>query len=118
MTGTWTLLHNPRCSKSRAALELLQTRGIDVEVVRYLDTPLDADALRTLLRRLDIAPRALLRTGEEAYRELGLADAALNDDAIVEAMVWHPELIERPILVHGERAVIGRPTERLLALLD
>lgn len=118
MTDTWTLLHNPRCSKSRAALELLQTRGIDVEVVRYLDTPLDADALHLLLRRLDMAPRALLRTGEDAYRELGLADASLDDDAIVGAMVRHPELIERPILAHGERAVIGRPMERLLALLD
>ena len=118
MTEHWTLLHNPRCSKSRAALDLLQSRGIEAEVVRYLDTPLDADALHTLLRRLDIAPRALLRTGEDAYRDLGLADAALDDDAIVSAMVRHPELIERPILVHGERAVIGRPTERLLALLD
>ncbi|VXB71170.1 putative arsenate reductase [Luteimonas sp. 9C] len=118
MTGTWTLLHNPRCSKSRAALELLQTRGIEADVVRYLDTPLDADMLRTLLRRLDLAPRALLRTGEAAYRTLGLDDAALEDAAIIDAMVRHPELIERPILVHGERAVIGRPTERLLALLD
>ncbi|MGO3128323.1 MAG: arsenate reductase (glutaredoxin) [Luteimonas sp.] len=113
-----TLLHNPRCSKSRAALDLLQSRGIEADVVRYLDTPLDADALRTLLRRLDIAPRALLRTGEDVYRELGLADEALDDDAIIDAMVRHPKLIERPILVHGERAVIGRPTERLLALLD
>ncbi|MDR7192677.1 arsenate reductase (glutaredoxin) [Luteimonas terrae] len=115
---TWTLLHNPRCSKSRAALDLLQTRGIDADVVRYLETPLDADALRTLLRRLDIAPRALLRTGEDAYHALGLTDATLEDDAIIDAMVRHPELIERPILVRGERAVIGRPTERLLDLLD
>lgn len=118
MTDTYLLLHNPRCSKSRAALELLQARGIEPEVVRYLDTPLDADALRTLLRRLDIAPRALLRTGEAAYRTLGLADAALDDDAIIAAMAAHPELIERPVLVRGERAVIGRPTERLLELLD
>jgi len=115
---TYTLLHNPRCSKSRAALDLLQSRGIEAQIVRYLDTPLDADALRTLLRRLDIAPRALLRTGEDAYRELGLADAALDDDAIVDAMVRHPKLIERPILVRAEHAVIGRPTERLLELLD
>ncbi|MET0329360.1 MAG: arsenate reductase (glutaredoxin) [Luteimonas sp.] len=118
MTDTWTLLHNPRCSKSRAALDLLQTRGIEPDVVRYLDTPLDADALRTLLRRLDIAPRALLRTGEDAYRTLGLDDAATDDDAIVAAMAAHPALIERPVLIRGERAVIGRPTERLLALLD
>jgi len=118
MTDTYLLLHNPRCSKSRAALELLQARGIEPEVVRYLDTPLDADALRTLLRRLDIAPRALLRTGEDAYRTLGLADATLDDDAIIAAMAAHPELIERPVLVRGERAVVGRPTERLFEVLD
>jgi len=118
MTDTCLLLHNPRCSKSRAALELLQARGIEPEVVRYLDTPLDADALRTLLRRLDIAPRALLRTGEDAYRTLGLADAALDDDPLIDAMVAHPELIERPVLVRGERAVVGRPTERLFEVLD
>lgn len=114
----YTLLHNPRCSKSRAALDLLLSRGIEPEVVRYLDTPLDADALRTLLRRLDIAPRALLRTGEDVYRELGLADAALDDEALIAAMAAHPKLIERPILLRGEHAVIGRPTERLLKLLD
>ncbi|MCD9007531.1 arsenate reductase (glutaredoxin) [Luteimonas sp. XNQY3] len=117
MTDTWTLLHNPRCSKSRAALELLQAHGIEADVVRYLDTPLDADALRTLLRRLDIAPRGLLRTGEDAYREFGLADEALDDEALIAAMAAHPKLIERPILVRGEHAVIGRPTERLLELL-
>ena len=118
MTHTYTLFHNPRCSKSRAALELLQARGIDADVVLYLETPPDAAALRTLLRRLGIAPRALLRTGEDAYRELRLADTSLDDEALIAAMVAQPKLIERPILVRGERAVIGRPTERLLELLD
>lgn len=117
MSIACTLYHNPRCSKSRAALDLLERRGLDVRVVRYLDDPLDAAALRVLLQQLDIAPRALLRTGEDAYRALGLDDAGKDNDAIIAAMAAHPSLIERPILVRGDRAVIGRPTERLLALI-
>lgn len=118
MTDDYVLFHNPRCSKSRAALDLLTSRGITPRVVRYLDTPLDADALRQLLQRLGIAPRALLRTSEAIHATLRLDDMTLADDVIIDAMVAHPALIERPILVRGERAVIGRPTERLLTLLD
>lgn len=114
----YVLYHNPRCSKSRGALELLQERGIEPEIVRYLDEPLDANALRALVRKLGIRPRELLRTGEDEYRDLGLADGSMDDDAIIEAMAAHPRLIERPILVRGERAVIGRPPERVLELLD
>ncbi|AOH36502.1 arsenate reductase (glutaredoxin) [Luteimonas sp. JM171] len=117
MTG-YVLYHNPRCSKSRGALELLQENGIEPEIVRYLDAPLDADALRGLVRKLGIRPRDLLRTKEEEYRNLNLADETLDDDAIIDAMVAHPRLIERPILVRGERAVIGRPPDRVLELLD
>ncbi len=117
MTG-YVLYHNPRCSKSRSALELLQERGIEPQVVRYLDTPPDAATLRTLVRKLGIRPRELLRTGEEEYRSLGLADESVGDDAIIEAMAAHPRLIERPILMRDERAVIGRPPERVLELLD
>lgn len=115
---SYVLYHNPRCSKSRGALELLQERGIEPQVVRYLDTPPDAATLRTLVRKLDIRPRELLRTGEEEYRSLGLADESVGDDAIIEAMAAHPRLIERPILMRDERAVIGRPPERVLELLD
>jgi len=117
MTG-YVLYHNPRCSKSRGALDLLQEKGIAPEIVRYLDEPLDAQALRALVRKLGIRPRELLRTGEEEYRSLGLADESMDDDAIIEAMAAHPRLIQRPILVRGERAVIGRPPERVLELLD
>lgn len=117
MTG-YVLYHNPRCSKSRGALELLQERGIEPQVVRYLDTPPDAATLRTLVSKLGIRPRELLRTGEEEYRSLGLADESVGDDAIIEAMAAHPRLIERPILMRDERAVIGRPPERVLELLD
>lgn len=111
------LYHNPRCSKSRGALELLRERGIEPEIVAYLEQPPSPVELKTLLRKLGLPARALLRTGETEYAELGLADEALGEDALVEAMSRHPRLIERPILVAGDRAVIGRPPERVLELL-
>ena len=114
---SYVLYHNPRCSKSRGALELLQERGIEPQVVRYLDTPPDAATLRPLVRKLGIRPRELLRTGEEEYRSLGLADESVGDDAIIEAMAAHPRLIERPILVAGDRATVGRPPEKVLEIL-
>lgn len=112
-----TIYHNPRCSKSRQALELLEARGETPVVVRYLETPPDADVLRSLLRALALPARALLRTGEDEYRELGLDDPALGDDALVAAMAAHPRLIERPVVVRGQRAIIGRPPETVLELL-
>lgn len=112
------LYHNPRCSKSRGALQLLQARGVEPRIVPYLEQPPTADELSDLLRKLGIAPRALLRTGETVYTELGLADPALDDAAIIAAMAAHPRLIERPIFLRGDRAVIGRPPERVLELLD
>lgn len=111
------LFHNPRCSKSRGALELLQERGIEPEVLRYLETPPGEDELRALVRMLGIPARELLRKGEDEYRELGLDDPALGEDEIIAAMARHPKLIERPVFVHGGRAVIGRPPERVLELL-
>ena len=111
------LYHNPRCSKSRGALELLNERGIQPRVIAYLDTPPSADELRNLLRMLALPARALLRTGEEEYTALGLADAALSEDALIAAMAAHPRLIERPVFVHRGRAVIGRPPEQVLTLL-
>lgn len=112
-----TLYHNPRCSKSRAALELLEARGLQPQVLRYLETPLSAEQLRALLGKLGYRPRQLLRSGEEAYQALGLADPALDDEALIAAMVAEPKLIERPILEAGARAVVGRPPERVLELL-
>jgi arsenate reductase len=111
------LYHNPRCSKSRGALELLRARGIEPEIVPYLEQPLSPADLRTLLSMLGIAVRELLRTGEPKYLELALDSDSLEDDALIDAMAAHPELIERPILVHRGRAVIGRPPERVLDLL-
>lgn len=112
-----TLYHNPRCSKSRAALQLLEERGLTPSIVRYLETPPDVGQLQTLLRQLGIAPRQLLRSGEDAYQQLGLANPALTDAQLIEAMSQHPKLIERPILVAGDKAVIGRPPEKVLEVL-
>jgi arsenate reductase (glutaredoxin) len=112
-----TLYHNPRCSKSRGALELLEARGLQPTVVRYLETPPSAEQLKSLLGKLGIAARELLRSGEDEYKTLGLADASLSEAQLIEAMVRHPKLIERPILVAGDKAVIGRPPEKVLELL-
>lgn len=112
-----TLYHNPRCSKSRSTLQLLEDRGVQPTLVRYLETPPNAEQLRDLLRKLGISARQLLRTGEDEYRELNLADSALSDADLIDAMAAHPRLIERPILVAGDRAVIGRPPENVLELL-
>ena len=112
-----TLYHNPRCSKSRGALELLEARGLAPTVVRYLETPPDAATLQALLGKLGIGARQLLRSGEDEYKSLELANPALSDAQLIEAMVKHPKLIERPILVAGDKAVIGRPPEQVLEIL-
>ncbi|MFK3799325.1 arsenate reductase (glutaredoxin) [Pseudomonas sp. NPDC088444] len=112
-----TLYHNPRCSKSRGALELLEARGLAPTIVRYLETPPTVAQLRDLLGKLDIGARALLRTGEDEYKAMNLADTSLSDDALIDAMAAHPKLIERPILIAGDKAVIGRPPEKVLEIL-
>ena len=111
------LYHNPNCTKSRGALELLRERGITPDVVRYLDQAPSVDELRELVAMLGTGARSLLRTGEAEYAELGLADPALDDEALLAAMHAHPRLIERLVFVHGGRAVIGRPAERVLEIL-
>ena len=112
-----TIWHNPRCSKSRAALALLRERGIEPEVVEYLKTPPDAAELKRVLALLGMPPRALLRTGEAAYKAGGLADPSRDDDALVAAMAATPVLIERPVVLANGRAVLGRPPERVLDVL-
>lgn len=111
-----TIWHNPRCSKSRAALEILQQAGMTPAVRLYLDAPPTPDELREVLRRLGASPRACLRTAEAPYQELGLAGA--NEDELIAAMAEHPILIERPIVIAGDRAVIGRPPERVREVLE
>ncbi|MFR0688664.1 arsenate reductase (glutaredoxin) [Enterobacterales bacterium AE_CKDN230030158-1A_HGKHYDSX7] len=112
-----SIFHNPRCSKSRGALELLEERGIQPEIIRYLETPPSAAELKALLGKLGIGARQLLRTGEDEYKELGLADPALGDDQLIAAMTQHPKLIERPIVIVGDKAVVGRPPEKVLEIL-
>jgi arsenate reductase len=112
-----TLYHNPRCSKSRGALELLQARGLAPTIVRYLETPLDAAQLQSLLGKLGISARQLLRTGEDEYKTLDLADSSLSEAQLIAAMAAHPKLIERPILQVGDKAIIGRPPEKVLEIL-
>ena len=112
-----TIYHNPRCSKSRQTLSLLRERGVEPEIVEYLTAPPDAGEIKRLLGLLGMAPRNLLRRGEQAYKEAGLDDSSLDDEAVIAAMAAHPILIERPIVVAGERAVLGRPPENVLTLL-
>ena len=111
------LYHNPRCSKSRAALALLQERDVDLDVVRYLEDPPDEAALRELLDQLGVTPLELMRRGEARYRELGQKAAGVSDDQRIRAMAENPILIERPIFIAGGKAVIGRPPERVLELI-
>ena len=112
-----TLYHNPRCSKSRGALELLEARGLTPTVVRYLETPPTADELTDLLAKLKISARQLLRTGEDEYKTLNLADASLSDTQLIAAIAAHPKLMERPILKTADKAIIGRPPENVLEIL-
>ncbi|WP_336356314.1 arsenate reductase (glutaredoxin) [Pseudomonas granadensis] len=112
-----TLYHNPRCSKSRGALELLEARGLTPTVVRYLETPLNAAQIKALLGKLGISARQLLRSGEDEYKILQLADENLSEAQLIDAIAAHPKLMERPILEVGDKAVIGRPPENILELL-
>ncbi|MDP2226385.1 MAG: arsenate reductase (glutaredoxin) [Moraxellaceae bacterium] len=112
-----TIYHNPRCSKSREALALIEANGHAPVIIDYLKAPPDAATLKKLLTALGLEARALLRSKEAEYAELGLDDSHLDEAALIAAMVAHPRLIERPIVVSGRRAVIGRPPERVLELL-
>jgi len=111
------IYHNNRCSKSRSALALLEQQGKPFEVVHYLETPPSAAELKALLSQLGIKARQLLRTGEDEYRELKLDDPSLDEQTLIAAMVKHPRLIERPIVVANGKAVIGRPPEKVLDIL-
>lgn len=112
-----TLYHNPRCSKSREALNLLREQGHEPEVILYLETPPNAKTLKVILGKLGISARDLLRKGEDAYKDLNLADEKLSEAALIKAMVENPKLIERPIAINGDRAVIGRPPENVLHII-
>ncbi|MBY4677105.1 arsenate reductase (glutaredoxin) [Marinobacterium arenosum] len=112
-----TIYHNPRCSKSRQTLQLLEERGIEPAIVKYLETPPSADELKQVLAMLGINARDLLRTKEEEYQQAGLDDQSLSEDQVIAKMVEFPRLIERPIVINGDQARIGRPPESVLEIL-
>ena len=114
---TITILHNPRCSKSRATLNMLRGKDIEPEIIDYIENPPTAEEFREILAKLDLSPRDLLRKGEKIYKQLELSDSALSDTALITAMVGNPILIERPIVVNGDKAALGRPPENVLEIL-
>lgn len=114
---TLTMYHNPRCSKSRQTLELLRERGVEPEIIEYLKAPPSASEIKKILVMLKMKPRDLMRKKEAPYIERGLADENHSELKLIEAMRTEPILIERPIVVSGGKAVLGRPPENVLALL-
>ncbi|MFP2506840.1 arsenate reductase (glutaredoxin) [Buttiauxella gaviniae] len=118
MSTAISIYHNPRCSKSRETLSLLKANGVEPEVVLYLETPPDAATIKTLLSQLGFASaRELMRQKEDLYKELNLADSALSEVQLIQAMVENPKLIERPIVLANGQARIGRPPESVLEIL-
>ena len=111
------IFHNPRCSKSRQTLQLLQEQGVEPDVVEYLKTPPDKATLSRILKMLDLEPRQLMRTKEKEYKEQGLDNPELSRDQLIDAMIATPKLIERPIVIKNGKAAIGRPPESVLEIL-
>lgn len=117
MTESIKIYHNPRCSKSRQTLTLLEDNGVTPEVILYLEQTPDEKTIKDLLEKLGISARDLLRKGEDAFKELNLKDSSLDDDFLIKKMAEFPKLIERPIVVKGNKAILGRPPENILKLL-
>lgn len=117
MTTSLTIWHNPRCSKSREALQILEDSGRPFTIRRYLEDSPDATTLRDVLKKLDAPPRELIRSKDAAFKELGLDATLATDDQLIEAMANNPAIIERPVIIAEDRAVIGRPPQNVLKLL-
>jgi arsenate reductase len=113
-----TIYHNPKCAKSRETLKLLESRGIEPTIIEYLKTTPNKTTLVSLIKMLGIDARALLRTKEPEYKKTGLDNLKLSDSAVLQAMIKHPKLIERPIVVAGSKAALGRPPENVLKILS
>jgi len=114
--STVQIWHNPKCSKSRNAVALLEEEGVEAEVVKYLETPHTNEEIKSLLKMLNISARALMRTKEEIYKELGLKEVD-DEEKLITAMVENPRLIERPIVIKDGKAAIGRPIENIIELI-
>ena len=113
-----TIYHNPRCSKSRATLALLEERGLRIQVIEYLKSPPDRATLAALLRKLDMTASQLVRRKEPEFKALGFDEPGVTEAQLLDAMATHPKLIERPIVVAGRKARIGRPPEAVLEILQ
>ena len=113
-----TIYHNPRCSKSRASLELLQNENPDFKIVKYLETPPTTAELTELVAMLGIPAKELVRSGEPLFKELGLGDKDLSESELITVLADNPQLIERPIVVHNGKAAIGRPIEKVIDILS
>lgn len=111
------IMHNPRCSKSRTTLQLLKDNGVEPEIILYLETPPDADELTSILDKLDMQPRDLMRKGQQEYKAMDLGNEQLSDEQLIAAMIEAPILIERPIVLTNGKARIGRPPESVLKIL-
>lgn len=111
-----TIYHNPRCQKSRLGVKLLEESGLDFKIFKYLETPLEKNELKLILKKLNINPIDLVRTNENLWKSEFKAKK-LSDEQIIQAMIEHPKLIERPIVVNGKKAIIGRPTEEIIKIL-
>ncbi len=112
-----TIYHNPRCSKSRATMKLVEEAGVTPNIVLYLEQPPDSDTLKSIIEMLGCPVSHIIRKGEAIYRELGLADRTPDDGELLQILVSHPQLLERPIVVNNGKAVIGRPPENVLTIL-
>jgi len=112
-----TIWHNQKCSKSREAMNILENNNYDTEVIKYLETTPNETEIKNILKMLGITPRELMRTKEALYKELKLKEE-LNDDALISAMAQNPKLIERPVIIKGSRAIIGRPTQKIEEFLN
>ena len=114
---TVTIYHNPRCSKSRQTLQLLQDNGVEPEIIEYLKTPPSAEELDDILQKLNMQPRDLMRKNEAEYKETGMNNDSLDRQALINGMVATPKLIERPIVLANGKAAVGRPPENVLTIL-
>jgi len=115
--SAYKIFHNSRCSKSRQALQILQDSNCDIEIINYLETDLDVSLIKDVLKKLSLKPRDILRTSEQEYKDNNLKEDNLSDDVLIDYMIKYPKLIERPIVIKGHKAVLGRPPENILELI-
>ena len=115
--SAFKIFHNSRCSKSRQALKILQDHYCDIEIINYLEIDLEVSLIKDILKKLSLKPRDILRTSEQDYKDNNLKEDDLSDDDLIDCIIKYPRLIERPIVIKGHRAILGRPPENVLGLL-